>query len=233
MDDFKLLFGIDKDAIKSTCVLVPFLNKDMMSGFGVKNVKKAKLYGVAQKEDFSLIYTGVGTALLGDCALYLERTKCENIILFGSCGLVKAAKPLSIGSIICPDKCYSFESFSDMLHKDHKVKVFYPDKGLREKLISHSASIKQVSCATLGSIKLEERYIDYFIKNGIDAVDMECSALFSAAAFISRKAAAVLYVSDIIKEKPFYEGLGFEDEASLSSCAQNAARLLTGFIKSL
>ena len=231
---FQTLFGIKESQVKNTCILMPLLGKDTLKGLGVEGFSRGRLYGSGNSPFFTVIHTGIGAVLLGDAVLYLEETPCQNIILFGSCGLVKQEKDLNIGSLVVPDKAYSLESFSGMLLKDAKDwKVFHGDSVLLESFLNENKThnIKKVACLTLSSLKLEEDYLDLFREKQIQALDMECSALFSASRHIGRKGMALFYVTDIIDKKPFYRALTREDKSVLSSSIKSATNILCEFIK--
>lgn len=232
MTKFEGLFGIKKSAVANTCVLLPLLAKGMLEGLGLRALSKGKLYSSGQGKDFTAIITGVGAGLTGDAVLYLAETRCRNIILFGSCGLVGKKAGLDIGSLVAPVLSYSFESFSDMLF-DKKIEreSFPADKGLIENFLEAHGEVKKVNCATLGSLKLEEEMTDLFLGKDIAVVDMEASAVFSAAQSINRRAMAIFYVTDIINQRPFYSDLGSNDKNILSSSIKTSALDLCNFIK--
>ena len=228
MTTFKTLFGIKESQVKKTCVLMPLIRKDILSWLGLKDLSQGKLYRSANAENFTLIHTGMGPALSGDAALYIDKTPCEDIILFGSCGLVKETSDLDIGSLVTPEECYSMESFTDMLSESKiKHKIFYSDRTLLEKF----PKSKRVTCATLGSLKLEEGYIDIFKEKNIQVVDMECSAVFSAAKYVKRNAVAFFYITDIVNKKPFYGRLSAEDKLKLEKSIRSACHSLCEFTK--
>jgi len=225
---FQRLFGIKESLVKNTCILMPLLGKNTLKGLGVERFSRGRLYGSGNSPFFTVIHTGIGAALLGDAVLYLEETPCQNIILFGSCGLVQETDNLKIGSIVTAEKSYSLESFSDMLLKDKKDwEVFSGDKTLLENL----PKIKKVTCLSVGSLKLEEDYVGVFRERCIQVVDMECAALFSASRHIKRKAMALFYATDIVDKKPFYRDLTPDDKSALSSSTKAATNILCEFIK--
>ncbi|MFC1623952.1 hypothetical protein ACFL28_01345 [Candidatus Omnitrophota bacterium] len=234
MTKFESLFGIKESLVKNTCILMPLLKKDILEWLGVKNFSRGRLHGSGNSRLFTVIHTGLGPALLGDAVLYLKETNCQNIILFGSCGLVKEESHLGIGSLVVPSKCYCLEGFTEMLLKDkNNYGAFYPDNALIENFltIKKACDIKKVTCITLGSLKLEEDYIDTFKEKEIQVVDMECSALFSASKYIKRASMAFLYVTDIINKKPFYMDLKREDRLTLSSSIKASTHILCKFIE--
>jgi purine-nucleoside phosphorylase len=231
MTRFETLFGIEESAIKNTCVLLPLIPKGALNKFDVKNLSRGKIYSSGSTDTFTLINTGMSSALTGDAVIYLSGTSCKKIILFGSCGLVKPSAGLDIGSLVTPMESYSMESFSDLLLKDKAFKTFYPDKALAESFLKTYANVQKVTCATLGSLKLEEENMPLFSEKKIDVVDMECSSLFSAAGYKHLKAMALFYISDILNEKPFYEKLSREDEMKLSSSIDSAIESICSFVK--
>ncbi|MBU4458080.1 MAG: hypothetical protein KJ902_04985 [Candidatus Omnitrophica bacterium] len=224
MTKFKTLFGIKETDVKNTCLLLPLIKKDMLHGLCIERLSRGRLYASGNNSSFTIIHTGVGAGLLGDAALYLENTKCQNIIVFGSCGLVDEIDNLNIGSLVSPSLSYSLESFTEMLSGYSKWESHKPDKKLLEYLINNK--VKKVTCASLGSLKLEEGYIDIFKEKNIDVADMECAALFSAVRCIKKKAAALFYVTDIINKKPFYRNLTTEDQRILSLSIKSAINIL-------
>jgi len=235
MNKFETLFGVKKSQIKDTCIIMPFLKKDILKDFGIKAFSKGKLYSIGNSELFTLIQTGMGPALTGDAVLHLNDTSCKNIILFGSCGLIESTKDLKLGSLITPLKCLSIESFTEMLSGCGKNwSVSYPDKNMLESFLkTNNQYVKKADCASVGSLKLEEENIDLFKTKGIQIVDMECSAVFAASKHINCRAMAILYVSDILIEKPFYMKLNKKEELMINSSIKNAVRILCDFIEKL
>lgn len=230
MTKFEALFGITPSRIKKNCILMPCLPRGMLSLLGLNKSARGKLYAAYQGENFTLIHTGIGASFLGDAVLYLKNTPAKNLILFGSCGLIKARKGVTLASLVSPAKAYNLESFSRLLFKKFKSEISYPDKGLYGKLLDFSQLIKQGDCATLGSLKLEEENIPFFTAKNIPFVEMECAAFFNAAKYAGKKAAALFYVSDIVKHKPFYKKLSPRDNNAICASLANAASVLCKFI---
>lgn len=231
MTKFEALFGIKESEIKPACVLMPLLSKGVLDMLGVKNLLRGKIYSSGNAEHFTLINTGMGPGFAGDAALYLADAGCKNIILFGSCGLIKPTDGLDIGSLVTPMECYAMESFTNLLLKNHDFKTLYPDMKMVDSFLDNNKSVQKVTCATLGSLKLEEENLDLFSGRNIQVVDMECSGLFSAMQHKNLKAMALFYISDIIGKKPFYEKLGIEDQMKLDASIKSAVKSICCFIK--
>lgn len=199
---FKKLFGIPGDQVKPFCILTPFLTKSLAQGLQLKDRKTGNPYTCFQTEQFTLIQTRMGPLFTGDAVLMLKETSCETILFFGACGsLNKEQYP--IGSIVTPASCYAAESFSQMvgdkIDLSHKITLSKDTTSL------FNNQVKSVCCASIGSIILETQFQTYFQENKIDVLDMECASVFSGAKSISRNAAALLYVTDIIGETSPYE----------------------------
>jgi len=232
MTKFETIFGVKQSKIKKTCILMPLLMSDVYKYFGIGKFSKGLVYSVANAEDFTLIRTGIGPALCGDAVLYLENTPCENMILFGSCGLVKKTPKLGIGSFVLPEKAYNLESFTELIKRKNLklTQPQYPDKKLLEEF-SKISMLPKVRCVTIGSLKIEEDLLGLFIKDGIDIVDMECSSFFSAAGYTHKKAIAVFYVTDILKEKPFYQKVSDKEKLELSYSIKSFSERLCSLLK--
>lgn len=232
MDKFTALFGLNRSLIKKTCLLMPLLPKGILAGFGINKLANGRLYNTGQAEGFTLINTRVGSSFVGDAVLYLKDTPCENVILYGSCGLVRKVKGLGVGSLVVPDRCYSQESFSQLLLGGNKrPRSFFPDKALLESFLEFSSGIdiRKAICSTLGSLKLEEGMAGYFVDHNIEIVDMECSAMLAAADSIGLRAMALFYVSDIIKQEPFYFPLKPGSQQKIESSLKNSAKAICDF----
>jgi len=227
------MFGIKESEIKNTCVLAPILPKSAVELFGVKDLARGKIYSSGNTKNFTLINTGMGASFTGDAVLYLADTGCKNIILFGSCGLIKSSRGLDIGSLVTPAKCYEMESFTNLLLKNHDFKKFYPDKTLMESFLNDNKDTGKVTCATLGSLKLEEDNMDLFAEKNIQVVEMECSGLFSAADNKKIKAMALFYVSDILNEKPFYCQFKPDDKLKVLSSIKSGIKSICRFVSQL
>lgn len=236
MSTFKTLFGIEESEVKETCILTPLVTKDNLRRFGVEKFSHGKLYNTGGSEHLTLIRTGVGTPLLGDAVLYLEETPCKHIILFGSCGLIRHSADLTIGNLVSPVECHACESFIQVLQDMmENLDIFYPDESLLEEFFRHNKDeiIKRVHCVTFGSLKMEEEKLHFFGEQEIDVVDMECSAFFAASRYINRRAMALLYITDIVDEQPFYKPLLPQDKTSLISSINYAIDILCNFAETL
>ena len=234
MVSFEYLFGCKSTEIQKICVLAPILSKGLTNQLRVTHFHQGKTYATGQNECFTFIYTQMGAPLLGDAILFLEETACEKIVLMGSCGLVKKTNQLNVGSIVSPIQCLNLESFSELLVPDHHLKTFYADQGLFDRFLQTSnADITQVSCATIGSLKLEKDYLDFFTQHQIDVVDMECSALFSASAQIKRQAIALLYATDFIGQSPYFEMFSSDVRHKIRDVHKKCAKYLLDFVSKL
>jgi len=231
MTKFETLFGIKESEIKDTCVLMPLLPKNALSLFGIKDFQRGKIYSSGNAENLTLINTGVGASFAGDAALYLADSGCKDIILFGSCGLVKSSGNMAIGSLVAPIKCCAMESFTNMLLKNNGFKTFYPDKDMLESFLNDNKIVQKVNCATLGSLKLEEESGSLFTEKDIQVADMECSGVFSAGAHKHLKAIALFYVSDIINEKPFYSEFSPDDRLRVASSIASGVKSICRFVE--
>ena len=228
MNVFSTLFGIEASSIKETCVLTPFLNKNILNGFRINKQKRGAIYSVGENGLFSLIHTGIGSTFMGDAVLYLENTPCKNLILFGSCGAVKKTKKLRVGDIVTVKKALCQDSFVNMLLKRKAKDIFYPDKNLLVKISSHK--LQGVNCLTVGSLRLEGEYLECLKYGAIDIVDMETAAFFAAAKAANKKAAAILFITDTVENFPYYIALKKENKNIFKNLSRNASTVVCELI---
>lgn len=236
MIPFKNLFGIQSQEIKRTCVITPFLSKGLTRDLKIPQMFKGNPFAAGQSKHFTLIYSQIGAPFVGDAVLYLQNTFCENLILLGACGLVHKKASLDIGSLVAPTMSFSLESFSKLVDQNYdKIDSYYPSEALLNQFLEFKTPFKisKTTCATVGSIQLEEKYLESFKQNAIDVVDLECSAFFCAAKHINRKAIAFFYITDILKEKELHTPLSAKDRGSLRQAQKNIAKLISDFSKTL
>lgn len=235
MSKFEALFGFKSSEIKKNCILMPFIPKGTLKNLGMDQLKKGCLYASLNSQNFTIIHTGMGAPLVGDAVLHLKSTPCQNIILFGGCGAVSSEQGLSIGSLVFPEKSLSYECFSDLLLENIlPPKISSPDKKFSEDFLKFAApsGLQTVTCATMGSLKLEEERQDWLLKQSVHVVDMECSAFFSAATFSHLSALTLFFVTDILKSKPFYIKHSENEQKELLLSIEKALNLLCQFFSS-
>ncbi len=229
---FKNLFGLDETHVQKTCVLLPFLPKNILKNLKIDQLTQGKIYATGNNDNFTVIHTRIGASLCGDAVLYLKETKCENIIFLGTCGLTNKTDTLNIGSILCPESCLAMESFSQALTGQLPPDTYsHADKNFLNEFCNtanHQApTIYKTKGVSFGSLKLEEHYIDYLKERNIEVVDMEGSALFTAATHIQRKAIAIMVVTDILNEKPFYNPITPTDQTIINTALKKSAEMIS------
>jgi len=228
MLDLSMQLGINLKEIKKTCVICPSSDYDLFSSLG--NSKKSNLFfAKIINYDKATIISTKNNFLVGDIVISLKDSVCENIILFGSCGGVGDVK---IADKLIVKKVFNFESFSDMLEMKKNPDTYYPSTTLLEKFVSkNKKNIIPVRAITTNSIVLQKTYKDWFDKNKVNAIDMECSSVFSATSAINKKAIALFYVTDHISiATPFETKLDEIQKNKLLKSRQDLAKIICDFI---
>ena len=134
----------------------------------------------------------------------------DKIIVLGWCGAV--TDQLEVGDILLPCKAIVDEGVScnyKVLDKD--IPSSMPDLNLVDQLSDYltscDISFQKITVWTTDAIYREtENKVAYFKKRGAQAVEMECSALFSVAQYRSVQIAGVLVVSDSVASKDWDPG---------------------------
>jgi purine-nucleoside phosphorylase len=223
-------FGINTEDIRKNCIICQNSDQNLFSKLGQSKTYNG-FFAKINNYDKVTVISIKNNFLVGDIVLYLKETKCENVILFGSCG---GCEDVLIGEHVVVKKVFNFESFSEMLEMKRNPDSYYPSTPLLNDYLSKTKSvdIKQVKCVTTNSIVLETKYKDWFQKNKINVVDMECSSVFSAASSINKKAIAIFYVTDIVGEKePFDNKLETAEKTRIAKARKDIAASIINFIK--
>jgi hypothetical protein len=224
MDAFKKLFGIEKSLIKPDCILTPLNEVDLFAGSQTAGRARGEYLRVADSRHVTLIGTRY-SLLAGACVLSLADSPRRNIYLFNCGGGIGAG----IGAAYSVGKAFDFESFSGMLAGKAEAARYLPDAGLAREFSAHSG-LPEGTCATVGSLALEETLLPRFRALGVNCLDRECSAVFSASKQAGKRALALLYVSNSIPDKPWHEHLDRRDIQRLGRARKELAAMLLGFL---
>ncbi|MDD5656748.1 MAG: hypothetical protein PHF00_05780 [Elusimicrobia bacterium] len=225
MDAFKKLFGVEKARLQPDCIISPLDEVELFAGPGPVQRARGDYFRVANVPRATVIGTRY-SLLAGDCVLGLADSPCRNVYLFNCCGGVD----VGIGAAFSVRAAFNFESFSGMLAGAEAAACPLADARLAEAFASFSR-LPAGTCATVGSLALEESFLPRFRALGVNCLDMECSAVFSAAEKAGKRALALLYVSNRVPDKPWHEQLDRADILRLGRARRDLAALLTGFIK--
>ncbi len=235
MSAFSNLFSIEPSDVKKSCILLPFVNKTILSALGLAKLSSGKIYDVGQTKELTVIRTGMGSTFLGDAVLHLQETPAQSLFLFGACGAT-AHSFLDCGDLVSPKKTLSLESFSEIIRGQLKAYCeSYPDEMLFGQLqeLPHAKNVRTVTCATFGSLKLEEEHRWFFERHAVDVVDMECSAFFEAAQHIKRKALAIFCVTDLISQKPLFSEAAKKDQGLIDKGIVQGIKLIKNLSEGL
>ncbi len=223
---FTKLFGTDRKNIKENCIILPSNDRSLFSPPGA-SVTRGMLFDVCLTRAAALI-SPKSRWLAGDCVLLLEDTVCRNIFLFGSCAGLQAdiAEKGVISSSV------NLESFTNLMNFSQSFysKVL-PDEETTRRLKEY-ASLKSLRCATVSSLVLESIMAGELRTAGVECLDMESSMVFTAAKKTGKKAAALMYVSDLPGEINFYDSFPRGVSSRIKNSRRELARTLREFLKS-
>lgn len=220
----RIHFGCKIEDIANTVILTPIWN---MEGFKNKaDEVLAEFSGwykgatlAFKNKRVTVISSGIGAPMSGDCALALSYTDCENVIFSGSAGAINQS--YNIGDMLAVNEAVIGEGFSRYHHEDIRKDCFGElvpgDKGVARKIMD---TIRKNECKygikgyegrifSIDSILGERKdTFDYMQEKGCDAVEMEVSAVFTACRRGGKKAAAMILISDLpLKYKNLFEGI--------------------------
>jgi len=134
----------------------------------------------------------------------------DKIIVLGWCGAV--TDQLNVGDLILPCNAIVDEGTSSNYKRlDKKKPCSAPDAVLMDQLAEHLRSrgneCQKTTIWTTDAIYREtQNKVAYFRTLGAQAVEMECSALFSVAQYRKIRLAALLVVSDSVASKNWDPG---------------------------
>ncbi|MFT7538713.1 MAG: nucleoside phosphorylase [Lysobacterales bacterium] len=226
MAHFQDLFGIPETEVRTTCILAPFLYKGVLQDLTVGKLHKGVRFSSASTDQFTFIHTNIGATQVGDCILHLKETDCTDVILYGACGSVLDDSSTTIGTIVTPNKAYSFESFSQLLTNDY----FEPDCFLADKSLLVKFDTQQMSCASFGSLNLEQKYLKQLKDMSVNVVDMETSAFYAACQQTNLNGIALLYVTDFLSKANVFDRKSALDSSLIVEAQQTCIAHINNFL---
>lgn len=220
----KIHFGCKIEDIADIVILTPVWSLESFKNKADKVVTEfAGWYkGVTlefKNKRITVINSGIGAPMSGDCALALSYTDCETVIFSGSAGAVSQC--CSIGDVLVASEAVIGEGFSryhsEDIRKDRFGELVQGDKHTAQRLLDAVMKFRSkygFSCSegrvfSIDSILGERKdTFDYVKEKGCDAVEMEVSAVFSACRCAGKRAAALILISDMpLKYRNLFEGI--------------------------
>ena len=170
-------------------------------------------------------------------AMLMESLKAKGagrIIMLGWCGAL--SDNLQTGDLIVPDQALVDEGTSrHYAVLDPDVPESGPDKDLSLSLAAHL--LDQGLACTGGTVWTTDaiyretpKKVAWFKSQGAIAVEMECSALFSVAAFLNIQVTALLVVSDSLAAGTWDPGF---KKQRFKTARQDACRAVLSFARTL
>lgn len=227
----KTYFGCEISDIAKDVIITPIwkLNKFIEYAQHIEKEFEGWYNGatvIFNNKPITILNSGIGSPLAGDCVLALKHSNCEHIYFSGSAGAIKS--DLSIGDILAVDEAVIGEGFSRYhqgnIGKDCFGALSAGDESIADRLLDSikrynealGISVRKGRIFTIDSILGETREVfDFMLEKGCDAVEMEVSSVFTASRKIGRKAAALILISDLpLNERSLYDGIS-EDEKNL------------------
>ncbi|HWR62294.1 MAG TPA: hypothetical protein VN580_11815 [Clostridia bacterium] len=220
----KIHFGCNIEDIADTVILTPIWR---LEGFkSIADCVLTEFEGwyrgatlMAKGKRITVISSGIGSPMTGDCALALGYTDCSNVIFSGSAGAINP--DYNIGDMLAVCEAVIGEGFSRYHGSDIKRDCFGElaqgdgkTAGILLNTIKDRESGYGITCCrgrifSIDSILGERKETFDFMKaKGCDAVEMEVSAVFTACRAMEKKAAALILISDLpLKDRNLFEGI--------------------------
>ncbi|NTU60133.1 MAG: hypothetical protein HGA98_03635, partial [Deltaproteobacteria bacterium] len=153
----------------------------------------------------TVLLTGVGPSRVGDCAALLSLTPARRLLFAGAVGGLR--EDLAVGDLFLPAGAGDGEGFSRYLRRPFReiaagAEAVACPGGLRGRLgdflRARGVPTREGRVFTIGAFAAESaENLETLAELGYDALEMELSAFYSAAAHHAFEAAALAYVSDL------------------------------------
>ena len=213
--------------------LKPLPRRGILAAGGLKVLRRAAPKGPAEErplflEGLSKVVVWPDAFLAGPAlGAPMAVMVLENLIWRGAeevvfVGLAGSLGPgLKVGDLFCPSGGFSTEGASA-----HYPAPLVPDAELRRRLMEAAGEKDKIAdgliWSTDGIYRETVEIVERHRALGAAAVEMECTALWAAAAFRGVRAASLLVISDVLEDEEHRVGFGSPE---LREGLERAARL--------
>ncbi len=220
----KIHFGCSIEDIADTVILTPIWRLEGFKAAADNIITEFEgwykgITLVSKGIKITVISSGIGAPMTGDCALALGYTDCRNVIFSGSAGAIN--QTYNIGDMLAVGEAVIGEGFSryhgEDLRKDCFGELVLGDMETAELLLgtledrksSYGINSSKGRIFSIDSILGERKEtFDFMMEKGCDAVEMEVSAVFTACSAMGKKAAAMILISDLpLRDRNLFEGI--------------------------
>ena len=230
-DICKTQFGCDINNISKNVVIAPAWDQTLLSSKwnNIEEVSNGrnKVWNIYTKNNtFTYIKSEIGAPSIGDDALALGITNCENVIFIGSVGALSL--DMGIGDIvipkwsICGDGASRYLTNLSLKENDCFGKKAYPNRSFNQKIfdqVNKICSLNNINyhigkIYSIDSIFTQFAHIEDILKFDCNAIEMEPAWFFRQMRICGIKAGAILQVSDnTILKKSLYSGRTKDDQS--------------------
>jgi purine-nucleoside phosphorylase len=211
-DIARLFLRCEAESIQEKVIITPIWYHTYFSEIAdsIEVVSDNYLYTITYHgQTISLLRPGMGAPVVGDVVLALSCTPCRQIIFTGSFGGL--TDEFSIGDLMVVTESISGDGYSNYLREgdlttDSFLKPANPDPGLTGILEKNAQRISTDNGVTVhkGRVFSSDSILGEYSrlnsitqKYGCTGIEMETSAVFSAASLVGIQSAAILMVSDV------------------------------------
>lgn len=202
----------------------PFFFKGFTAAFGGRPV--------------TVLLTGVGPSRVGDCLAFLALTPARRVLFVGAVGGLAPA--LALGDLFVPLTAADGEGYARYLDRGFGAVVAearrLPCSGglepaLAAFLRNRGLTAREGSVFTVGGIAFESREnLELLARSGFDAIEMELSAFYAAAAHHGFDAGALTYVSDLPLRRSLWDAKAPDEEDALRRAWRDLPALALEFL---
>lgn len=206
---FLKVFGCSSALVAARAIVTPFISPHRFKlHFKKETIKEfsGELYrgftGRFQNKNITVIRTGIGGQVLGDCLFFLKQARVSEAVFLGSAGglgdfkigdlilVTRSSGQMDNFSYSLPEKKY-FQKFKNYFRPAGKNYQFQIDEG---------------DIFSLASLFDQNRiFLKRLRKLGFSGLDLESAYFYRAAGINKMKAAGLCAVSDLPLKKPIGE----------------------------
>jgi len=237
------MFGMEFDLFAETVIATPIWTLDDFRNGAEKVLAEFRGWyrGITVEyngKPISVVGTNIGAPLAGDCILAMGHSKnVKNILFSGSAGALNPE--YRIGDFVISDESIIGEGFSRYARNigiDYFGEISHGNGDYAAEIATSAAELVKAKGSHLYSGRLfstdsilgeTKELFDFLEKKGCDAIEMESSAVFTAAFKAKKRACALVLISDLpLRYRNLFEGITLEEKARFDSLRKQIPMML-------
>lgn len=202
------LLGTSPENLGQKVIVTPFGRIEELTSM-LQNPKPFKgiiykgVTGTYNNKKTSIIVTGIGSTLVGDCILSLDSPDIKEVYFIGTAG---GLGDLKIGDLLISELAIDGKNFCKYTEHQKNYSTFLGKEYYGSENLINKLPYKTGKVFSIGSLYGEsDQFLKYLETLNINAVELEIASFYAACSAMKFDNLALAVISDLPLSKPFWK----------------------------